>query len=76
MTMEDAYQKACAMNPEVSEAIRVKQDRERLLNQQQTLAQKRRASSSITGRQGGTGAAAGEGGLRDTLEQLWDSQTG
>jgi hypothetical protein len=73
MTMEEAYTKACAIHPEVSKILSERQEKERLLGGRNTLAAKRAASSSVTGRKTGAGGAENLA-LRDTIAAAWDNQ--
>jgi len=74
MSLEEAYNKACAMHPQVSKVL----EQRRVAQAAQTTAAgrqaKRNASSSV---QGHTGAATGTGNrpqtLRGELEDLWDT---
>lgn len=60
MTLQDAYDKACQINPQVQQAL------------QQRMAQKQAAASSVAGRgQGGTGEKKPQS-LHDQLVAAWD----
>ena len=49
LSLEDAYKKAIAMNPDVSTIVRQREAAARANGQNQSLAQKKRAAASITG---------------------------
>lgn len=66
LSLKQAYDKACALNPEIS---RIQQSRE----QQKTLASKRRAAVSVTGGMGGPGATAAPESMRNAIESAWDN---
>jgi hypothetical protein len=67
MSLEEAYNKACAVHPEVSRVI---------AGRQQNMQSKHNAASSIKGNQGGTPQPGQGDNLRAQLEELWDAQTG
>jgi len=73
MSFEDAYAKACALDPRVSEVMRSRESAQALQNSGQKLASKRNVSSSI--RSGGVAnsAASAPQDLRGELAALWDS---
>ena len=73
MTLEDAYAKACAINPQISAVMAERAQRETLTGANNTMASKRLAASSVNGRQigGGGGKAVS---MRGTIEDAWDSQ--
>lgn len=76
MTIQDAYQKACAINPEVSGIIE-QRDKQKLIMGTDTAAQQKKAASvSLTGTQGGTGGGSGALSLRDQIADAWNSQSG
>jgi hypothetical protein len=77
MPLQEAYDKACALNPEVSGVLTKRLNDERLLNNGKTLQEKREASSSIEGKQSGDVSTSTEGlSLRQTLVAAMDAQTG
>ena len=65
LSLEQAYNMACASNPEIQKALQTRQN----LN---SMEQKRQAASSISGKQGGNATHAPET-LRGALEQAWDA---
>lgn len=64
MSLQQAYDAACAANPEVQGALQTR-------NNQANLASKRNAASSISGRKAGGGSAQPES-LRAALMQAWE----
>jgi hypothetical protein len=66
LTMEDAYKKAVAMNPQISTIV----DSRANAN---NLAQKRKAAASITGSLGGPGGKDAPNSLTDQLNAAWDA---
>lgn len=67
MSLQEAYDKACAINPEISS----------ILNQRSTLnttQNKRYAASSIRGNQVGIGGKPEANSIEDALNQAWDDQ--
>lgn len=77
MTIEEAYDKACAVHPEVGPIMKQREEQKRLMG---TTAEARRkkqtASASLTGRQRGEPAPSGNESRRETIEQLWNEQVG
>lgn len=76
MSLQEAYTKACAIHPEISNVLAERARQQAVMGTQDTLQQKREASVSITGSQGGTGGKAGPQSLHDTIADAWDTQTG
>lgn len=75
MTMQQAYDKAMAMNPEYAKAAAQQNDQQITASQAAAiLAKAKKASSTVSG--GPTGAAVGAkptpGSRREMLAQLWD----
>ena len=68
LSIQEAYDKACAMNPEI---LAVKKSRET----QQTLASKKAAATSIHGTRGGSPApVTATSSMADDIASAWDSQ--
>jgi len=77
MPLKEAYEKACALNPEVAKVLQERSEREKLIGQQQEIGAKRRAASSIAGNQSGAPSNdMSELSLRDTLETAFNAQSG
>jgi hypothetical protein len=66
--MQQAYQKACALNPQVSQVLQERAQKQKLLGTQNTLNEKRAASASLSSNRGGSGGVNGRGmSLRSDL---------
>jgi len=66
LTLKDAYDRACAMHPQINGVIQSR-------IQQSALTAKRQAAASVTGNQGGPGTAAVPGSRLDALSEAWDN---
>ncbi|MCK5318373.1 MAG: hypothetical protein KAJ55_10675 [Anaerolineales bacterium] len=66
MSLQEAYDTACQLNPEIRGIIQTRQ-------QQEQLQQSQRAGSSIHGTPGGEGAPPTDLGLRQAIESAWDN---
>ncbi|RLC07579.1 MAG: hypothetical protein DRI24_24655, partial [Deltaproteobacteria bacterium] len=67
MTLQQAYDKACAINPEISKVMADRVENARIMGNNQTVQQKMNAASSIHGEQGGTGGGSEDLSLRDMI---------
>lgn len=77
MPLQEAYDKACAANPEISGILQKRAEQARLTGQQQDMTNKRNAASSITGERNGPAPTGIEDlSMRDQLAALYDAQTG
>ena len=65
LSLQDAYDRAVAMNPELQRIVQSRQ-------QKQALQSKRKAASSVAGAPGGAPGGRAEGGLRSTLLDAWE----
>lgn len=74
MTMQQAYDKACALNPQIQTVLTQRAELARLNGGATSMAGKRNAASSITGRQIGGGGGGGDQSMRDTIAAAWDGQ--
>lgn len=74
MPLKEAYDKACAFNPEVSAIMNERQKRASLTANNNSIASKRNAASSVNGRQIGGGGANPNASIRDSIASAWDSQ--
>lgn len=70
MTLEEAYQRACALNPEINQIVSQRQQAQTLTSKADVMRRKANASSSVRGhRAGGADAdSKKERSLRDELE--------
>jgi len=73
MSMQEAYERACAVNPQIQEVIQERKQREQLMNSSNNIKQKRAAASSLSGKQGGNSVANGGGSIRDSILDAIDS---
>jgi hypothetical protein len=73
MTMEEAYSKACAINPQISSVMAERAKRTALTSGNNSIAAKRAAASSVNGRQIGGGGGGGNLSMHDTIAAAWDS---
>lgn len=76
MTLQQAYDKACALNPEVSKVLEQRAKQQQLMGTQNQMQAKRAAAASLTGSKGGEGAKGADLGLRETIEEAWNSLEG
>lgn len=72
LELEDAYNKAIAMNPEVSQVMQGRRQQENAATQNARVQQKREAASSVPS-QGDGGSAAPPTSLRGALEEAFDN---
>ncbi len=76
MTLKQAYDKACAMHPEVSKILAKRAADAALIGNKDEIAAKKIAGSSIMGKQGGATAKGDDASMRDTISELYDQATG
>lgn len=77
MTIQEAYDRACALHPEISKVIAQREEQKRLMGTTAAVEKKKTAANaSLTGRQGGNPAPTGNESLRDVLENAWNDQVG
>lgn len=74
LSMKDAYEKACMLNPQVSAVIAGRHKMATLKSGNNTMATKRLAASSVNGGKGGDGGGGGNNSMRDTIASAWDNQ--
>lgn len=72
LSLKDAYEKACMLNPQVSAVIAERHKMANLKSGNNTMASKRLASSSVNGLQGGGGGGKGNLSMRDQISSAWD----
>ena len=75
MSLQEAYDKACAMNPQISQVLQQRNEQQRLQQASQTVASKRNAASSLKPRGMGS-PSQGPESLHDELSAAWDQQIG
>ncbi len=66
MTLQEAYETACQLNPEIRGILQTR-------SQQQQLQNSQRAGASIHGSPSGNGASPTDMGLRQAIESAWDN---
>jgi hypothetical protein len=77
MPLQEAYDKACALNPEIAKIVTKRDADQRLIDSGKTLEEKRNAASSISGKQGGVTDPNPDGlTMRQQIEAGFDAQTG
>jgi hypothetical protein len=75
INLNEAYDRACAMNPEITATLAQRRAEQSGAITQEHLAGKAAAASSVTGSQGATPEAGLEGGsIRDILNQQFSEQ--
>lgn len=73
LTLQQAYDSACTLNPEVSKILETRKTEERILGTNSGMAAKRLAASSLNGKMTGTGGGPSSMSMRDTLTDAWDN---
>lgn len=75
LSLQQAYDKACALNPEVTKVLDERKATQALLDKKKKAVEKLNAGSSIAG--AGAAGAGGEGdlSLRDQISSIWDTYT-
>lgn len=73
VSLEEAYQKACAWHPEVSKIIEARNKQAQLMGTQNDLQRKKQAAASISGLQRGAPPAQAAT-LRDQIAAAWDGE--
>lgn len=76
MSLEDAYNKACALNPEISKVLADRAKQQQIMGTKSQMAAKRHAASSIAGTRGGDGGGGGDMSLRDAIAEAWNERSG
>jgi hypothetical protein len=76
MSLQQAYDKACAINPEISAVISQRDSDNRIKGNVQSNQNKRYAASSIRGNQSGTQVPAEPTSLMGAINQAWDDSQG
>jgi len=69
MTLQQAYDKACALNPEISGVLSKRAEDDRIMGNNQDVQGKLAAASSIHGDKSGSGGGSGDMSLRQMIEQ-------
>lgn len=75
MSLQQAYDKACAINPEISGVMADRAKNTRITGNQNLVNRKRNLSSSINGRQVGSPSGGGNDSIESLLNQAWDDSS-
>jgi len=75
MTLEEAYDRACALNPEIANIVASRRAQEQQASSQASIANKQNAASSVVGRQASAGGSRADQDVRSLMETLWDEQS-
>jgi len=73
MSLKEAYDKACIMNPEISRKLEQQRQAQRQKEAMETRQRKQHAASSVRGVQGGVAAGKPAETISDALNEAWDS---
>lgn len=76
MTLKQAYDKACALHPEVSQIIAQREKEKAIMGTQQSIQAKRHAAASLTGSKGGEGGGGSPSTIRDAITDAWNQAMG
>ena len=75
ISLKEAYDIACRMNPEVSDIMRQRENDARIDEQNKQLESKKKASSPLIGRKTGVAPKNSENQtMRETLSEAWENQ--
>jgi len=74
LSLQEAYDRACAVHPEVSKVMETRKRQQSIVGNNSSIAAKRNAASSISGRMAGSGGVNSDMSTRDMLQAAWDSQ--
>lgn len=72
LSLQDAYDRACTLNPEISKVLEDRKNQERILGSNSTMSAKRNAASGLNGRMTGGGGSASNVSIRDAIANAWD----
>ena len=76
MSMQEAYDKACALNPQISAIMKQRADAAALVGNSNSIAAKRSASSSISGSPNSAGSMNRDTSIRGLMSRAWDEAAG
>lgn len=74
MSLQEAYDKACAFHPQISNIIEQRRSDNRIKQATQGIGSKRQAASSLSGRKTGLGGQSSGMSLHDQLSSAWEDQ--
>jgi hypothetical protein len=72
LTLQQAYDRACSLNPEIAKIIDDRKKTESIMGNRQSLGHKRNAASSLNGRQIGTPSSDAMS-MHDAIADAWDN---
>jgi hypothetical protein len=72
LSLEDAYHRACAMNPQIAQILEQRKARQALTGSQNSIKSKRNAASSLHRPRVGVTSPNGNQSIRDTIAAAWD----
>lgn len=72
MSLQEAYDRACAMNPEIAGLVAQQRAAQQQESSGQASRRRRQAASSITGRQNSSQSMTGGQDMRSLIETAWD----
>ena len=75
LTLQEAYDRACSLNPQISAVLAERARQNELMGNQQSLASKQSAASSIAGRQSGVPDRESLS-MRDQIADAWEQAQG
>lgn len=76
MSLQEAYDKACAMNPQIAGVLAQRKEQEALTQANQNVSRKRAAASSLGPANLGGNSGANNESLSGALNAAWDEQIG
>lgn len=76
MSIKEAYDKACAMNPQIAGVLDQRRQQEELVNAQKSVASKKSAASSLKPGAIGANTSPGNETITSALNAAWDDQIG
>jgi predicted phage tail protein len=76
MPLQEAYDKACAMNPAIANVLAARAQQQNLANAGQNISSKRRAASSLAPGNAGGNSTQAPRTMTDALNAAWDDQLG
>jgi hypothetical protein len=71
MTLQEAYDKAISMRPDIQEILKKKQEEEAIIGRRSNIGSKMNAASSISGTRGGIASGTADT-IRSAIEDAWD----
>lgn len=74
MPLQEAYAKACSMNPQISQVLEQRAEQAKIMGGRQTIAGKRNAGSSLRPGNIGSNASGTPQSLHDSISAAWDDQ--